>query len=288
MPPLISAWCAIAVPPRLNRRSTFSALPLDHLREDLPEHDLLGEVLRADDDVAPVRRVRRPTAPRAVDTDQDHGNATTRRSVDRRRGSAMPAGQRERGVAGEREQRRRNRAGEDHRGVDHREAAEDVVAKPARADRRRDRGRADADHDGDAQAGHDRRQRQRPLDLREHLPRRQSHRHRALDHRRRHALNARDRSAQDGQDRIDRQRHERRARADAADERQRDQESEQGQARDRLRQVGERDDRLGDRRPPRRQDAERDADRRRDRGRDEHQHDVLAEPRDEFSAMRRR
>ncbi len=196
------------------------------------------------------------------------------------------AGQRQRGVARERQQRRRNRAGKNHRRVDHREAAEDVVTKSAGANRRRDGGRADANHHGDAKARHDRRQRERPFDLRQHLAGRQAHRDRAFDHRRRHTLNAGDRAAQHRQDGIDRERDERGARADAADERQRNQETEQRQAWNGLRQVGERDDRFRERRPPRREDAERNADRRRNRRRCQHQHHVLAKPRDEFGAMR--
>ena len=73
----------------------------------------------------------------------------------------------QRAVEGEREQRRRDRAGEDHRRLDHRQAAEDVLAEPAGADRGRDRRGADADDRRDADAGDDRRQRERQLDAAE-------------------------------------------------------------------------------------------------------------------------
>ena len=91
-------------------------------------------------------------------------------------------------VGAERQRRRRNGAGQDRRGVDHRQAAEDVLAEAARADRRGNRRRADADHRGHANAGDDRRQRERQLDHEQQLPRRHAHRHAGFDDRRVEAL----------------------------------------------------------------------------------------------------
>ena len=284
MPPLISAWWAIAVPPRLKRRSTRQ-VPLRSIACATNSPSTICSVKFFEPTIT-SRRMRsgRPT-PLRPPTQQDDGEhvATARRAAPR---IGEPSRQRKRAVAAERQQRGRDRAGEDHRRIHHRQAAEDVVAEPAGADRRRNRRGADANHHRDAQARHDRRQRQRPLHLRSTCrgvrPIATAHSMTA-----RHALNAGDGAAQNRQDRVQRQRHQRRARADAADERQRDQESEQREARNGLRQVGERDDRLRDRRPPRREDAERNADRRRDRRGDEHQHHVLAEPRRKFGAVRR-
>ena len=50
---------------------------------------------------------------------------------------------------------RGDRAGEDDGRIDHRQAAENVFAKPASANRRRDGRRADADHRGHANPGDD-------------------------------------------------------------------------------------------------------------------------------------
>ena len=86
---------------------------------------------------------------------------------------AHPAfGERQPAVERQRQDRRRDRTGEDHGRIDHREAAEDVLAEPAGADRRRNRRRPHANHRGDTDARDDRRQRQRQLHLTEQLPRR--------------------------------------------------------------------------------------------------------------------
>ena len=157
--------------------------------------------------------------------------------------------------------RRRNRAGQDHRRVDHRQAAEDVLAQAAGADRGRNRRGADADDCRDADAGHDRRQRQRQLDLPQQLPRRHAQRGPRLDERAVDRSHPRHRRADDRQQRVDDQHGDRDPRAEAADERQRQQEPEHRQARDRLRHVGEPDERRAEAGPARREDAERNADR---------------------------
>ena len=68
-------------------------------------------------------------------------------------------------------------------------------------------------------------------------PFRHSHRDRRFAHRRIHAQNARHRVAQNRQQRINHQRHNRRMLPDAADKRNRDQKAEQRQARNGLPDV---------------------------------------------------
>ena len=117
------------------------------------------------------------------------------------------------------------------------------------------------------------------------LARRHAHRDAGLDDRAVEAAQPGDGRADDRQQRVEGQRDERRARPDAADERQRQQESEQRQARDRLRDVRQ-TSRSGaaQRGPARGEDAGRDADRHRDRGRDEHQHQMLPHERAQLAA----
>ena len=130
---------------------------------------------------------RRSTPPRRRDAGRSDQSRTTDVECD---APATP----EHAVGNQRERRRRNRARENRRAVDHRQPAEDVLAEPARADRRRNRGRADADHGRHAEAGHDRRQRQRQLDHQQQLPRRHAHGDAGLDDRRGRGLAVRRRS----------------------------------------------------------------------------------------------
>ena len=159
--------------------------------------------------------------------------------------------------------------------------------EPAGADGGGNRRRPDADDRGDADARDDRRQRQRQLDLPEQLPRRHAERHAGLDERRVDGSNAGDRRAHDRQQRVDDEHGDRHARAEAADERQRQQEAEHRQARHRLRGVDEPDDRRPEARPPRGEDAKGHADRDRDHGRDGDEEEVLEEQGAELGAVRR-
>ena len=123
--------------------------------------------------------------------------------------------------------------------------------------------------------GDDRRHRQRQLHHRQQLPRRHAHRDAGFDDRRVDAAQPGGRGPHDRQQGVEGQRHQRRARPDAADERQRQQEPQQRQARDRLRHAGRNQQGLAQPWPPHGQHAGRHADRDRDAGRDQHQHEVL-------------
>jgi hypothetical protein len=129
------------------------AFPLDHLRNQFAEDDLLREILRADNDVFAVANSRRPNCrTRRCNEHQCQDHAGTHRASS---GIGKTPGERERAVTGKRQERCRNRTGENHRGIHHRQDAEDVVAEAARADRRCNRRRADADHHRHAKARHD-------------------------------------------------------------------------------------------------------------------------------------
>ena len=120
-------------------------------------------------------------------------------------------------------------------------------------------------------------QRQRQLDQPQQLARRHPHRHAGFAHRSIDAGDADDRGAHDRQQRVEHEHHQRGARADAADERHREQEPEHRQARDRLDGVGHAHERRGEPRPPGREDAERHTQRDRDGSRDGHEQHVLAD-----------
>ena len=87
----------------------------------------------------------------------------------------------EHAVGEQRQDGRRQRAGEHDDRIDHREAAEDVIAKTAGANRRRDGCRPDTDDRRHTDTRQDGRRRQRQLDEAEDLARRHAHRHGALE-----------------------------------------------------------------------------------------------------------
>jgi hypothetical protein len=98
------------------------------------------------------------------------------------------------------------------------------------------------------------------------VPRRHAERHASLDEGRVYGSNAGDRGADDRQQRVDDEHGDRHARAEAADERQRQQEAEHRQARHCLRGVDEPDDRRPDAGPPRGEDAKGHANHDRHNG----------------------
>ena len=159
MSPAASARSQMSVPPRLKLPlDAQPGLALDRLRHQLAEDVLLGEVLRADDDRRPTIRARRARPRAARPRPRPRGDGG--RGAERIAPPALrqqPLQPQQRAVHGEREQRRRNRAGQDDRRVHHRQAAVDVLAEAAGADRRRDRRRPDADHRRHPDAGDDRR-----------------------------------------------------------------------------------------------------------------------------------
>ena len=145
----------------------------------------------------------------------------------------------EQAVDAQGERRGRHGAGEDHCAVHHREAAEDVLAEAAGADRGGDGRRAHADHGGDANTRNDGRNRQRQLDQQQQLPRRHSHRDPGLNDRSIQILQSGHRRPDNREQRVERERDERGTRPDATDEREWQQEPEEREARNRLRNVGE-------------------------------------------------
>ena len=131
--------------------------------------------LRTDRDAHAVPAMAK-TAIAIVEADAGRGAVTGARHAPRKRKNRV----------GDDYNRRRQCAGEDHRRVDHRQTAEDVVAEAAGANRRRDRGRPDADDDRHAQPRYDRRQGQGPFHAAQHLARCQAHGNSALNDRRGH------------------------------------------------------------------------------------------------------
>ena len=243
-----------------------NALGLDRLREQLPEHHLFGEVLGTDDDRRRGARGRRPCQradqrdPRGCDGSGPPG---------RRPPATHPALQPcEPPVSEERERRRRDRARENRRAVHHRQPAKDVFAQSARADCGGDCRRPHADHRGDPEPRQHRRHGKRELDHEKQLPR-------GIDHGPIEALKATDRRSNDRQKRVHGQRDERRARPDAADERQRKEKPEQREAGDRLRDVGHQQQRAAEPRTMHGNDAGGNAEECGNGGRESHQHHVL-------------
>ena len=182
MSPDLTARSQMKVPPRFSRRLTADAFGFDRLREDLAEHDLLGEILRADDD----RPSRRASASHSTPPPPMTAAATLAAAA--RAAAAGASAARARASASRPSTTSASAAAGIAPariivGVDHRQPAEDVLAKSAGTDRRGDRRGADADHRGDTNSGDDRRQRQRQLDHEQQLPRRHAHRHAGLEHR---------------------------------------------------------------------------------------------------------
>ncbi len=101
-----------------------------------------------------------------------------------------------------------------HRGLA--DALKDERAKATAPDQRRDGGKAEILNQHDANARENDRERERQFDLRELLPPRQPHAPRRIDHGRGHLVEPHDGVGHDGQQRIEKERHERRRRANAA------------------------------------------------------------------------
>ncbi len=195
-------------------------------------------------------------------------------------------GQRQHAVERQRERRRWNRAGQDHRRLDHRQPAEDVFAEPAGADRRGNRRGADADDRRDANAGNDRRQRQRQLDPPQTLARCHAKRIGRLDQRGIDGANAGNRGPDDRQQRVDGQHGDRDARAQAANQRHRQQESKHRQARNRLTDVGQPDERRAHAHVARGKHAGGNAGQHGNERRDADERQVLTEQEAELRQMR--
>ena len=145
---------AAQVQPTLDAQAGAS---LDRLRDDLAEDELLGEVLRAhDDDVGILRRVAAlPAAAPAGRATAATAEALARRGARARRAERCRPSHNSPPSTTSARQRGRNGAGQDDRRVHHRQAAVDVLAQSAGADRRGNRRRADGDDGGDADPGDD-------------------------------------------------------------------------------------------------------------------------------------
>ena len=155
MSPDRSARSQMNVPPRFSRRSTVSPVVRSICCAiELAEDDLLGEVLRADADhgVARGRRERRCRRDEPGRRPAPRPAATASGLRERAADAQRALGEQQRAVDGQRQQRGRHGPGEDHGRVDHRQAAEDVFAEAAGADRGGDRRGADADDRRDADA----------------------------------------------------------------------------------------------------------------------------------------
>jgi hypothetical protein len=180
---------------------------------------------------------------------------------------------------------RRNRAGQDHRITGHGHTAKNKDAEAARADSRRNRRHADTNHRGHAHAREDHAHRERQLDLPQRLARRHAHGSRGFDHRRVHAGDARVGVAENRQQRVESERDDCGAGADAAEHRHRKQESEQRQARHRLHHVGRAEHPTPQHAPPHQRDSQWHADKHRDRHGCRYQPQMLEGPLQNFGAL---
>ncbi len=123
------------------------------------------------------------------------------------------------------------------------------------------------------------------LDLPQQLARRHAQGHARIADGSIDTGDAGDRRPQDRQQGVERQRHDRRARPDAAEQRQRQQEAEHRQARHGLHGVGQSDQRRAEPRTMCRGDSERYADRRGHQRRESGQEHVLPDQREDLRAM---
>ena len=163
-------------------------------------------------------------------------------------------------VGDERHQRRRNGAGEDDAVVDHRDAAKDELAEAAGADRGRDGRDPDGDDGGDADSRQHHRQRQRQLDLPEKLARGEAHRDGGFADRRADAGDPDIGVANDGQQRVQRERDDGQTVGTRAQPGQRQQQSEERQAGNGLDDIGAAQHQRLPTRPAGEQNAERHSD----------------------------
>ena len=178
-----------------------------------------------------------------------------------------PLGISENEVGSDRDQRRRNRACQNEHIVVHSQAAKDVTPQPARIDGRGDSGGSDADHRCDSHAGENHSQGEGQLNLEKQLAIGHSHTAAGLANSRVHAVNPGKSVANNRQQRIEHERNDRRPRADTAHyfdvkeiEIERDQKTEQRQARHRLHDVGDPEDGLTQTGPSSEQNSQRHAD----------------------------
>ena len=180
----------------------------------------------------------------------------------------------ERQIRAHGDQRRRHRAGQDQCVVVGAQAAKNIAAQPAGIDRRGNRRGADADHRGDAHPGDNHAEGERQLDLKQQLAVGHAHAAAGVADRRIDVADAGKSIANNRQERVQHQCHDRRPRADAADDLdvkqiniERNQKSEQREARHGLHDVGETEHWLTEARLASQKDAEGHADQNRDAGR---------------------
>jgi hypothetical protein len=165
------------------------------------------------------------------------------------------------------------------------EAAKDVCAEAARADSRRDGRHPDRDHGRDAHARQYHVQRQRKLHLPQYLSLAHPHRDRRLADVFVHAFDARHGVANEGQQRVEHERDDGRARADAAEQRKRDEETKERETRHGLQHARDAEHGALQRRAPRDENAQRDADEDGEHYRDEHEKEVLARGRQHLAPV---
>ena len=122
---------------------------------------------------------------------------------------------------------------------------------------------------------------------RQQLPSRHPHRDAGFDDGRVDLPDSGHGRAHDGQQRVDQECDQRRARADAADDRQRQQKSEQREARDGLRDARDSEQRSPETRLPRGDECRRARQSQpRQPSRQDHEHDVLLEKREQLGPVR--
>ena len=184
-------------------------------------------------------------------------------------------------VDDQRQQSRGNRAEQDQVGAGEREPPIDELPEAAGPDEGGERRDADADDGGRPDPGDHDRHRQRKLDEQQPLPGGHSDPTRRLHRLRGHSLESGERVAHDRQQRVERQRDDRRRGADLPDQRQQD--DEHGQARNRLQDADHPGHEPAETRRAGRHDSQRYAEQDRDAGGDTGEHQVLPDAQPQFA-----
>src|SRR5712664_4054420 len=176
-------------------------------------------------------------------------------------------------------------AGEDESIADESDAAEDEGAEAAGADGRGDGGYADGDDGGGANAGENYGERERETDAEKNLRAGHAHGFGGFEDGGVDAGEAYVGVAQDGEKRVEDERYDGGALADAADKRNRNQEAEEGEAGNGLENAGDAKRDGAQRWALHNEHAERDADENGNDHGDEDEHEVIQRGAENFFAV---
>ena len=252
------------------------------LGQQFAEDQLLGEILRADPHHVAGLKVRQHQAEHSGEA--QGGQAGLEPAAGAGPLAAEPAGGPgeaalqgpQAGISRQGDGRRRQRTGQNLAVVHRGNAAEDEHPQAAGADGGGNGGHTDTDHRGHPQAGHRHRQGQRRFDVAQHLGLGEPQGLARLLQPGRHLGQTGEEAAQQGQQRIQGERHHRRRRADAAEQGHGEQQAEDRQAGDGLHRIGQGEHRRGPTGPAMEGQAERQGDQHRQSDGDRHQQQMFA------------